>query len=172
MFSADVECRNPGVFKSAYEPEGSGQRNRLGKEGHASEEGLSIEDPPGTCEEGGVRDPRGGIGGGVALAKSPEELTILDVVNAVEPIMRIRSCPLGLQCHGAALCRSIAGWTRLLESVEIIIRLIRRSPQVLAQKPSKSIPPSDGPPTPQALSTKAKVDPATMAGWSIPKPPR
>lgn len=43
-------------------------------------------------------------GGGVALAKSPGELTILDVVNAVEPIARIHVCPLGLASHGTRLC--------------------------------------------------------------------
>jgi Rrf2 family protein len=45
-----------------------------------------------------------GIGGGVALTRSPAELTILDVVNAVEPIARIRECPLGLKTHGINLC--------------------------------------------------------------------
>jgi Rrf2 family nitric oxide-sensitive transcriptional repressor len=45
-----------------------------------------------------------GIGGGVALSKSPSDLTILEVVNAVEPIGRIRSCPLDLASHGVNLC--------------------------------------------------------------------
>ncbi|MDX1963947.1 MAG: Rrf2 family transcriptional regulator [Pirellulales bacterium] len=45
-----------------------------------------------------------GIGGGVVLVKTPAELTILEVVNAVEPIARIRTCPLGLAGHGARLC--------------------------------------------------------------------
>jgi len=45
-----------------------------------------------------------GIGGGVALVRSPSELTILDVVNSVEPIARIRQCPLGLKSHGLLLC--------------------------------------------------------------------
>jgi len=45
-----------------------------------------------------------GVGGGVALVKTPAELTILDVVNAVEPIARIRQCPLGLKSHGVHLC--------------------------------------------------------------------
>jgi Rrf2 family nitric oxide-sensitive transcriptional repressor len=50
-----------------------------------------------------VRTQRG-IGGGVALVKAPSELTILDVVNAVEPIVRIDVCPLGLKSHGKHLC--------------------------------------------------------------------
>lgn len=45
-----------------------------------------------------------GLGGGITLVKTPEELTILEVVNAVEPIERIRSCPLGLAAHGVRLC--------------------------------------------------------------------
>lgn len=50
-----------------------------------------------------VRSQRG-IGGGVSLAKQPQALTILEVVNAVEPIPRIRKCPLGLAAHGVRLC--------------------------------------------------------------------
>jgi Rrf2 family protein len=45
-----------------------------------------------------------GLGGGMTLTRPPEELTILEVVNAVEPIERIRTCPLGLQAHGIKLC--------------------------------------------------------------------
>lgn len=52
---------------------------------------------------GVVRSQRG-IGGGMTLAKSPEELTILEVVNAVDPIERINECPLGLAAHGVRLC--------------------------------------------------------------------
>jgi Rrf2 family transcriptional regulator, nitric oxide-sensitive transcriptional repressor len=50
-----------------------------------------------------VRSQRG-IGGGVTLVKSPKDLTILEVVNAVEPIERILVCPLGLKSHGKQLC--------------------------------------------------------------------
>lgn len=45
-----------------------------------------------------------GIGGGVSLARPPSDLTILDVVNAVDPIQRITSCPLELNSHGVRLC--------------------------------------------------------------------
>jgi Rrf2 family protein len=40
-----------------------------------------------------------GPGGGYALAKTPAKITILDVVNAVAPLERIRHCPLGLPSH-------------------------------------------------------------------------
>jgi Rrf2 family protein len=52
----------------------------------------------------GVVKSQRGVGGGIALAKPAEELTILEVVNAVEPIQRIRTCPLGLKSHGIRLC--------------------------------------------------------------------
>ena len=45
-----------------------------------------------------------GVGGGVRLAHRPQNLTILDVVNAVDPIQRITTCPLELKSHGVHLC--------------------------------------------------------------------
>jgi Rrf2 family protein len=52
----------------------------------------------------GIVQSQRGLGGGVTLAQSADELTILAVVNAVEPIERIRTCPLGLAAHGVHLC--------------------------------------------------------------------
>jgi Rrf2 family nitric oxide-sensitive transcriptional repressor len=57
----------------------------------------------GLTREGIVRSQRG-VGGGVTLAKPAEKLTILEVVNAVEPLQRIKSCPLKLRSHGVKLC--------------------------------------------------------------------
>jgi len=45
-----------------------------------------------------------GLGGGITLATKPEELTLLSIVNAVDPVQRIRKCPLGLASHGIKLC--------------------------------------------------------------------
>lgn len=42
---------------------------------------------------------RPGPGGGYELARPTDQLTILDVVNAVAPLERIRKCPLGLASH-------------------------------------------------------------------------
>lgn len=52
----------------------------------------------------GLLDSKRGAGGGVRLVKPPEEISILDVVNAVDPIRRINSCPLKLQSHELRLC--------------------------------------------------------------------
>jgi Rrf2 family nitric oxide-sensitive transcriptional repressor len=40
-----------------------------------------------------------GPGGGYSLARSSARITILEVVNAVAPVERIRHCPLGLPSH-------------------------------------------------------------------------
>ena len=45
-----------------------------------------------------------GLGGGFVLAKTAEDISILEVLNAVDPIQRIRTCPLGLKAHGINLC--------------------------------------------------------------------
>ena len=52
----------------------------------------------------GIVETRRGIGGGVHLAKQLDSVTILDVVNAVDPIQRITKCPIGLAAHGVKLC--------------------------------------------------------------------
>jgi Rrf2 family transcriptional regulator, nitric oxide-sensitive transcriptional repressor len=52
----------------------------------------------------GVVSSQRGTGGGFVLMKPPEETTVLDVVNALDPIERIRTCPLKLEEHGTNLC--------------------------------------------------------------------
>lgn len=45
-----------------------------------------------------------GIGGGFVLARKADQISILDVINAVDPIERLVSCPLGIESHGSNLC--------------------------------------------------------------------
>ena len=52
----------------------------------------------------GVVNSQRGVGGGISLVKTPQKLTILEVVNSVDPIQRINSCPLGIKSHGNHLC--------------------------------------------------------------------
>lgn len=45
-----------------------------------------------------------GKNGGFTLVSDPTAISVLDVVNAVDPIKRIRECPLGLERHKQQLC--------------------------------------------------------------------
>src|SRR5687768_3384270 len=45
-----------------------------------------------------------GAHGGFKLAKNTDQITILEIVNCVDPIPRILKCPLGLRAHGVNLC--------------------------------------------------------------------
>ena len=60
---------------------------------------------------------RSGPGGGYVLSKSSDKLTILDVINAVSPLERIKSCPLGLVSH-ASLCPLHAELDRVYKATE------------------------------------------------------
>ena len=53
---------------------------------------------------GGMVTSQRGLHGGFLLTRDPGNLTILDVVNVVEPIKRILHCPLNIQSHGTNLC--------------------------------------------------------------------
>ena len=45
-----------------------------------------------------------GLHGGFTLLKSPEEISVYEIVQAVDPLQRITTCPLGLAAHGSNLC--------------------------------------------------------------------
>lgn len=40
----------------------------------------------------------------MCFASARKKISILEVVNAVDPIARITTCPLGLEAHGPNLC--------------------------------------------------------------------
>ena len=52
----------------------------------------------------GVVRSRRGLSGGFTLAHDPHELSMLAVVNAVDPVRRFPECPLGIPTHGRRLC--------------------------------------------------------------------
>jgi Rrf2 family protein len=52
----------------------------------------------------GLVESQRGKHGGFKLARAASRVTILDVLDAVDPLPRIRSCPLHLKGHGRQLC--------------------------------------------------------------------
>jgi len=64
-----------------------------------------------------------GLHGGFTLGVPPAELTVYDVVQAVEPIRRIEKCPLGIKDH-INLCPL---HRRLDEAMDMVEQALRRS---------------------------------------------
>lgn len=76
---------------------------------HSIAEGTKV--PPGylskvlqTLGRAGLVRSQRGLGGGFVLARPADQITALEVVDAVDPFVRIRSCPLGLPQHRERLC--------------------------------------------------------------------
>ncbi|HUR53837.1 MAG TPA: Rrf2 family transcriptional regulator [Gemmataceae bacterium] len=92
----------------------------------------------------GVLNSQRGLGGGMTLTVPPEVLTILDVVNAVEPIRRITTCPLDLPTHGVRLCPLHRRMDDALEHVETAFKNTTLA-EILAE-PTDSVPLCDGKP--------------------------
>ncbi|HVJ65335.1 MAG TPA: Rrf2 family transcriptional regulator [Bdellovibrionota bacterium] len=82
-----------------------------------------------------------GAGGGFRLAKDPKGTTLLEVVNAVDPLPRIRTCPLGLRSHGTRLCalhKRLDAATQLVENAfgeSTLAELVAQSHEPTASRP-------------------------------------
>lgn len=70
-----------------------------------------------------VRAQRG-LGGGLRLARPADSITLLEVVNSVDPLLRIMECPLRLKQHAGRLC---ALHRKLDETVALAERALRES---------------------------------------------
>jgi Rrf2 family protein len=95
---------------------------------------------------GVVRSQRG-LHGGFTLAKAPDELSVWDVIEAVDPIQRIRTCPLGIKAHGTKLCPL---HRRLDDALALVENAFRESTVGdLLREPNKSKPLCEFPHLPQ-----------------------
>jgi Rrf2 family protein len=85
----------------------------------------------------GLVTSRRGPHGGFELVKSPKDLTIWDIVEAVEPFQRIRHCPLGITGHGTSLCPL---HRRLDDAMELVERNFRTTTlaELLNSDPDRS----------------------------------
>ena len=89
-----------------------------------------------------------GLHGGSSIARAPDQITIHDVVQAVDPIRRITTCPLGLKNHGVNLCPL---HRRLDDAVALVEKAFKDTTlaEVVAE-PSNSKPLCDIPTEPAA----------------------
>ncbi|MBT5551404.1 MAG: Rrf2 family transcriptional regulator [Nitrospina sp.] len=79
-----------------------------------------------------------GLHGGYVLAHAPENLPLLNVINAVDPIKRIKSCPLKLKTHGTNLCRL---HKRVNDTIDMMEDMFRSSTiATILNEPTQSIP--------------------------------
>lgn len=72
----------------------------------------------------GLIQSQRGLHGGSVLALSPDKLSMYDVIEAVQPIQRIRTCPLSLKSHGIRLC---ALHKRLDDAMALVERACREA---------------------------------------------
>jgi Rrf2 family transcriptional regulator, nitric oxide-sensitive transcriptional repressor len=85
--------------------------------------------------DAGLVTSRRGPGGGFSLARDPERISVLDVVNAVDPIRRIEVCPLGIPSHGRNLCRL---HRKLDDTIAIVEEALRSASITDMTGPSRS----------------------------------
>jgi len=74
----------------------------------------------------------------MTLTKPAERITVLEVVNAVEPIQRIRTCPLGLSAHGVRLCPLHRRLDNAMATLEAVFEDTTLA-EILAE-PTRSVP--------------------------------
>jgi Rrf2 family protein len=85
-----------------------------------------------------VRTQRG-LHGGSVLARPADTITVYDVVQSVDPIERITTCPLGLTSHGVNLCPLHRRLDQAIESVENAFRGSTIAELVADPAPSKPL---------------------------------
>ncbi|MBX9585177.1 MAG: Rrf2 family transcriptional regulator [Gemmataceae bacterium] len=149
MFSQTVEYALRAVVHLAYEAPDARTTAQIADATLVPKDYLA-KVVQGLARAGVVRTQRG-VGGGVVLSRDPAAITILDVVNAVEPLGRISTCPLGLRAHGVRLCPLHKRLDDALATVEAAFRSTTLA-DVLAE-PTESVPLCD---TGPALKLKVR----------------
>lgn len=86
----------------------------------------------------GILSAKRGSLGGFELQRDPATLSVLDVINAVDPIERIHTCPLGLTAHGVHLCPMHRQIDDALASIEA--SFAKTTIRDLVTQPSRSQP--------------------------------
>ncbi len=88
---------------------------------------------------------RRGQGGGFTLAREPHEITIWDIVQAVDPIQRIQRCPLDVENH-TNLCPLHRRLDQALAGVEEAFRSTSLAQLIAETGADSPFCPEEGPP--------------------------
>ena len=99
----------------------------------------------------GLLTSQRGLGGGFSLARPAEEMSVYEVVQAVDPIERILECPLKLPEHREELCALHRRLDDVMEMVEHSFRITNVAdllkkptfPKPLAARPKRRKAPVD-----------------------------
>jgi len=119
----------------------------LGEEGRMSSAALAEQTqvPPDylakvlqQLSKAGLITGRRGVGGGYQLSRAASTIRLIDVVHAVEPVERIKTCPLGIAIHGANLCPLHRVMDKATKAVIDILDDIKLSD--LINEPGASVP--------------------------------
>lgn len=87
----------------------------------------------------GVVISQRGLHGGFTLLRSPADLTIYDVVQAIDPIVRITTCPLNLPNHGTSLCPLHRRLDNAMAAIETAFRKTSIKQLLTDPNPSKPL---------------------------------
>ncbi len=102
-----------------------------------------------------------GLHGGFSLARPPSEISMLAVVNAVDPLPRIERCPLGIESHGTDLCAVHRRLDDAMGMVEDAFRSSTLAELLDSPNPSRPLCPIEGhPPRPARPEGEAPERPA------------
>ena len=91
-----------------------------------------------TLTREGLVTVKRGVSGGFLLGKTADQLTIYEVVQCVDPIQRIHTCPLELSSHRKRLCSLHKKMDSAVEGIEDVFRSTTLSD--LMNSPNPSVP--------------------------------
>ncbi|MEM9657315.1 MAG: Rrf2 family transcriptional regulator [Planctomycetota bacterium] len=141
MFSQTVEYALRAMVQLAHEAPEACTTKRIAEQTQVP--GAYLAKVLQSMRKAGLVNSRRGVGGGVSLALPPKKISLLDVVNAVEPFERMRQRPLNLGTHNKGL-------RPLHQKIDQVMAYVQKSYgstklSDLINQPGQSTSPGNGP---------------------------